>query len=125
MRGGQEHRDERAVGGTENGRALRPGRVEDSRDIFHLRLEVRQLVEGHRIRQSRPSTVEVDQPPEGAEPAQEASEVGEVPDRLDVVHPRIHQQDVERPRPDGLVREVHVSVPRELGPRLLGHASGV
>jgi hypothetical protein len=125
MGGGQEHRHERPVVRSEDSRLLRLSRVEDREDVLDLRLEVGQPVERDRVGQPRASTIEVDQAPDRAEPPKEASEVGEVPDRLHVVHPRVHKQDVEGSRSDRLIREVDVSVPREPGARLLRHAQRV
>ena len=100
----------------------RPRRVEYREGVPDLRLQIRQLVERDRIRQTRASAIEVDQPTEGAQPPQEPREVGEVPDRLDVVHPRVDEEDVQRPSPDRLVGEMDVAVPRVPGLGTLGHA---
>jgi hypothetical protein len=55
----------------------------------------------------------MDQAPERRQPAEEPGEVREVPDRLDVVHPRIDEQDVDRAVTDDLIGEVHVPDTRE------------
>jgi hypothetical protein len=59
--------------------------------------------------------------PERRERAKEACEVGEVPDRFDVVDSRVHEQDVDRAVSRHLVREMHVAVPREPGSGLVLH----
>ena len=113
MSGSEKHGHEGSVVEAEEGHLVRSRRVEDGDGILHLRVEVRQAVERDWVGQPRPSTIEVDQAPERAQPAEEASEVGEVPDRLHVVYPCVDEQDVDRSRPDGLVGEMDVSVPRE------------
>jgi hypothetical protein len=94
MGNGKQHGDQGSVVEPDDDRLTRSHCVENSDGVLDLRLEVRQPVQGNRIGQACPSPVEVDQATEQAEAAQEASKVGEVPNGLDVVYPRIHEQQV-------------------------------
>jgi hypothetical protein len=121
MRRSEEHRDEGAVVGADDRRALRAHRVEDCDHVYDLRIEVRERVERDGVGEACPSTIEVDQAAERREPAEEAGELGEVPDRLDMVHPRVDEQDVDRAVSHDLIRDVHVADLGEPGLLRVGH----
>ena len=91
MRDGEQHGDERAVVEPDHGRLVRTRRVEHRDGVLHLRLEVREPIEGDGVRQAGASPVEVDQTSERADAAQESGEIRDVPDRLDVMDPRIDE----------------------------------
>ena len=121
LRRGEHGSHDRAVVEPDDRRTVGSGRLQDGNRVVDLGLEVGELVEGHRIGESRASAVEVDQPAERAQPPKEPGEVGEVPHRLDVVDPRVDQEDVEVALAHHLVRDVDVTVLRVPRPRKVGH----
>ena len=96
------------------GGAIGPRRLQHGDGVVHLGLEVGELIEWHRIGEPRASAVEVDQPTQRAQPSKEPREVGEVPHRLDVMHPRVDQEQVQCAFADHLEGKMHVAVPRIL-----------
>ena len=121
MGGREQDRDDRAVVQADHGGSVGARRLEHGDGVANLRLEIGKLIQRHRVGQSRPAAIEVDQPAERAQPAQEPREVGEVPHRLDVVDPGVDEQQVQRAVADGLEGEMHVAAPQVLGPRPLPH----
>jgi len=114
-------RGDRAVVQADHGGAIGPRCLEHGDGVAYLRLEVGELIERDWVGESRASAVEVDQPTQRAQPSQQSREVGEVPHCLDVMHPRVDQEQVQCSFADNLEGEMHVAVPRILGPRLLPH----
>ncbi len=79
-------------------------------DVLHLRLQVGQPVERHRIREAGPSTVEHDQTPDRRQPSALARELWNRPVRLDVMDPALDLDDVEPALAEFLICEVNLSV---------------
>jgi hypothetical protein len=121
MRRRQQHRHDRAVVEADHGGAIRPRSLQHRDRVTHLRLQVGKLSERYRVGQSRAAAVEVDQPTERTQPSQEPREVGEVPHGLDVMHPGVDEEQIQVSFADHLEGQVHVAVPRVLGPRPLPH----
>jgi hypothetical protein len=118
---GEQHRGDRAVVQADHGGAIGPRCLEHGDGVAHLGLEVGELIEWYRVGESRSSAVEVDQPTQRAQPSQQSREVGEVPHCLDVMHPRVDQEQVQGTFTDNLEGEMYVAVPRILGLRPLPH----
>jgi hypothetical protein len=119
----EQHRDEVAVRYAEHGRTLRLRGIEHGDRVFDLGLEVGEGIHGHGIRCSSSAAIEVDQTGERAEPAKQPGEIGDVPDQVDVVNPRVHEKQVDRSVPDDLVGEVDITVSSEPRLRCLRHDS--
>jgi hypothetical protein len=117
----EQHRGDRAVVQADHGGAIGPRCLEHGDGVAHLGLEVGELIERDRVRESCASAVVVDQPTQRAQPSQQSREVGDIPYCLDVMHPGVDEEQVQRSLADNLEGEMHVAVPRILAPRLLPH----
>ena len=118
---GQQHPDEAADLDREDRRPPGSRRVEDRDHVGDLRLEVGQRLGRNRIGQAGPAPIEVDEPGEPAQLAQEARVLGDLPDELDVVDPVVDEQQIDRAVANDLVGEVDVPVPGESSDGRVGH----
>ena len=124
MLGGQHHRGDAPIVQSDHGSALGPGRLEHGHRVPDLRLQVGETVERNGIGEPGSAPVEVDQSPDGAQPPEEPSEIGELPHGFDVMHPRVDEEKVGLSVADDLERQMQVAVPCVSGLRPVRHATG-
>ncbi len=119
----QDRGDQRSIGETDDRRLVGFRRIEYGQRVFDLRFHIRQLVERDRIRQAGSSAIEMDEPPERAEAAQETGEIREVPHGLDVMEPGVDQKNIELSGPNRLEGDMDIAVSSKPRLRCLGHFS--
>ena len=123
MRGGQRHRDVATADVADNRGLLRFDRIHHGERVIHPRLEDGHLDSRNRVRKPGSPFVEHQQPAERRQPLPEGRQRPDVPLRLHVADPNVQGQDVRRPVPQNLVRDVKPPEPRV--PRLRDHAASV
>ena len=109
IRRGEEQTHGRAFRDAEHGRAARADCIHDSAQVVHPRLERRRP--GNAVRHAGSALVEQEEPREGAELLEPASEGRHVPPELDVRDEAGHVDEVERPAPEHLVGDGDFSAP--------------
>ena len=119
--GGKQDGERATLGEAEDGGPLRPGGIHDGTDVGHLGLEVGETIEGHGIGQAGSPPVVDDQAPDGGQPPPLARQVRDLPERLDVVHPALDQNQVEWALAQDLIGDVDVAVLRILRCRQTVH----
>ncbi len=107
VRRGEQHRHRAALRDPEHHRTLRSRRVHHGAHVVHPCLHRWQLGLGDPIREPHAALVEQDQPAEGRERREEASQIRLLPHRLDVAGPAHHPHEVHRSIADDLVGDVH------------------
>jgi hypothetical protein len=105
---GKERRQRPALGDAEQGRPLRPGRVQDCADVVHASLQIRQAVGRDAIGEAGPALVEEDEPPQRGKPAVEGREPRIFPAGLEGADPAVDEHEVDRPVAHDLVRDPDV-----------------
>ena len=107
VRGGEQEAHGAALGVAEDDRALGAGRVHHRSHVVHPLLERRQAVDGHPVREPGTSLVEVDDPTEGPEPLEDTGHPRLLPEKLDVGHPAVDENQVPRTGAEDLVGDLH------------------
>ena len=100
----EKHRHRAVRAGSEQGRALRPDRIQDGAHIVHSLLERRNATRP--IGQSDATTVEEKQAGERRQLAHEARPTRVLPEDLDVGYDLWDEDQVERTLTDDLIRDV-------------------
>jgi hypothetical protein len=113
--GREEHGERASLGQSEDGRPGGAGGVHDGTDVRDLGLEVGETIQRLGIRHAGSTPIEDDHPPQRSQPPPLAGQLGDLPERLDVMHPALDQHEVQWPLAQDLVREVDFAVPCVLG----------
>ena len=104
------HRETAAVVEAEDRRLLDPGGVHHRDHVGDLGVVVGEVAGRHRIREPGAAPVEDDQATDRREAPALAGDLRDRPERLDVVHPALDLDDVDRTVTELLVRQVGLAV---------------